>query len=206
MLQKLGKYKHLLVSLVIICFGTAITSCEYLQYLARKTDKLNTAINTDTALSERVITPATQVLIREKYALCEAYHLSCLWEHIPTGLVRTGFNQLTEEKLRSKYTEEDGWKVIWQKNRVILELHQEGLCPEHSAQWHLLSDASGEKVAVYAGPAEVGQACGEPAKITEIFLNKLPVNLQQKIFAGSWEFLSWEEVIATLDSLGEYMK
>lgn len=206
MLHKLSKYKHLVLSLIIICFGTAITSCEYLHYIARKSEELKKTMKTETAQLEGVITPATQVVIREKFALCEEYHLPCLWEHIPTGLVRTGFNKLTEEKLRSQYAEEDGWRVIWQKDKVILQLNQEGLCPEHSKQWHLLSDASGKKVAVYAGPAEVGRGCGDPAKVTEIYLDKLPANLQQKIRAGSWEFLSWEELIATLDSLGEYMK
>lgn len=203
----LRRYKHLLVSLVLICFGSAITSCEYLNYLARKNEQSKNLGSTETATPlQQVITPSTQVIIREKYVLCSAYRLSCLWEHLPTGMVRAGFNQLTEAQLREKYAEEDGWRIIWEKKRVVLELQQEGLCPEHSKQWHFFSDERGEKVLVYPGPAEVGRAGGEPARVTGILLARLPEGLQQKIQCGTWEFFSWEEVIVTLDSLAEYMR
>lgn len=202
----LRRYKHLLVFLVLICFGSAITSCEYLHYLERKKQESNNLGATETVTALQQITPSTQVIIREKYALCTAHRLSCLWEHLPTGMVRAGFNQLTEEQLREKYAEDDGWRIVWQKNRVILELQQQGFCPEHSKQWHLLSDEQGERVLVYPGPAEAGRAGEASARVTEILIERLPEKFQQKIHSGTWEFFSWEEVIATLDSLAEYMR
>ncbi|MGI6533526.1 MAG: hypothetical protein ACOX23_02735 [Peptococcia bacterium] len=202
----LSRYKHLSLLLVLLAIGCAIGTCTYWQYFAGtggQAEKERSALTESGA--EQVITPETKLLLRENYALCLAHNLACGRERVPTGMVRDGFNQLTIRQLRKKYKAEAGWKVYWQKDKVVLELCREGLCPEHRKYWHLQSDDSGKWVAVYPGPAKVGRS-GGAVKVTEIHLHQLPPDLQQEIVNGAWEFLSWEEVIATLDSLGEYIR
>ena len=118
-------------------------------------------------------------------------------------MVRAGFNQLTEAQLREKYAEEDGWRIIWEKKRVVLELQQEGLCPEHSKQWHFFSDERA-KMWLYPGPAEVGRRRGTGQGDRDI-AGEFAGRFAAKIQSGTWEFFLGRSN-RYLDSLDEYMR
>lgn len=197
----LSKYKHLFITLFLIAVGSALATYQYIIYLSEEETKEQEP--TALSLSSMVITPKTEIIIKEKHALCQKYGLVCGAEQKIEGTVRAKYNNLTQDALKKKHPEVAGWHVYWQKNQVVLEQILEGICPEHSNCWHLSDDNIGEKLAVYLGPSAVGRE-GEIIMVTDIYLDNLPADLQKKIREGVIEFFDWEELIAMLDSLAEY--
>lgn len=197
----LSKYKHLLITLVLIGLGSALASYEYIVFFSQVKEENEST--TATSSSRLVITPKTELIIREIYSLCQKYGLECGTKKRIEGSVRTRFNNLTEKELKKEYPEAGGWNISWQKSQVVLEQVREGLCPEHSSRWHLSYNDAKEKIAVYLGPSALGRE-SETIMVTDINLDSLPADLRNKITEGLMEFFDWEELIATLDSLTEY--
>lgn len=153
---------------------------------------------------QQVIKPSTNVYLHEQYDLCQKYNLACINKTKLTGLTRLDLNGFSLKELEEIYPKTAGWDIQWQdKNMVILRHLKPGLCPEHRKRWHLYPDESGERIAVYLGPSAV-EIEGGLIQRTYIKIDNLPLKLQEKIINGSMEFIKWEDLIATLDSLDEF--
>lgn len=164
----------------------------------------NQEVNSLSSLQQK-ITPETRVYLLEGYEICEKYQIGCSNKIVLEGRARSSLNGLTLKKLINLYPEDAGWKISWDKQEVIISRLQQGMCPEHQQRWHLEVDETGEKVAIYIGPPQVGKE-GGLVRVTNIEITNLPKELQERIVDGVIEFLTWEELIGTLDSLAEYMK
>jgi len=194
------KYRHLLMWLVFASFLGFITVYHYMTTLPEGQDEPeNLIVGSDI---QKTIDPETKVFLSEQYALCEKHRLPCRNESPLEGAARMELNDLNLNDVVKKYPEEAGWKIIWEDKKLVLQQEQPGLCPEHKNRWHLAADQTGKKVAVYVGPPQVGVE-GGLIKTTDIAIDKLPLDLRSKITARYFEFLTWDDLIATLDSLSE---
>lgn len=193
------KYKNLSLWLCFAAFLSFITFYHYMTLLPQeqKTEKATTL-----PTGPVVVTPDSRIYLQERYVLCDKYGLGCGSMTLLEGAARSDLNNLTEQELIQKYPPKAGWKVTWEGKQVILQQLVPGICPEHSERWHLGADEHGY-VGVYLGPSVMGKEGGEVKK-TAVPLKKLPDDIQERIVKGSMEFLDWNDVIATLDSLNEY--
>lgn len=200
--MRISKYRYLYLSLFLVSLVSALVAYYYTTLLPGSGEKPEEAVVIP-PIKQQVIHAGTSVYLREQYALCSKYNLGCDTEKLIDGAARNEFNNMTYTELEAKYPESANWKIKWELNKIVIEKIQPGLCPEHKERWHLEPDETGEKVAAYVGPVEVGKEGGLVHK-TDIMLSSLPLEIQDKIRAGKLEFINWEELIATLDSLDEY--
>lgn len=111
----------------------------------------------------------------------------------------TLLNELDKMELHTRYPAEAGWDINYKGNTVKLVQRVEGFCPIDKEIRHL-----GVKegfLTIFIGPAYLD---GPIKKITNIRIDSLPVELQQKIYNRSLEFSSEAELLEALDSLDEY--
>lgn len=193
------KYRHLLMWFVFVFLLGFCTVYHYTASLPEETTPQDQAVET---VLQKEVTSETRVYLRELYALCQKYSLACYNETLLEGAARLAMNGLALNDLMEKYPEEAGWEVIWGDRRLSLQQKLPGLCPRHKERWHLAADDTGEKVAVYLGPPQVGLE-GGVVRVTEIRIDRLTVELQEKIAGRYFEFITWDDLIATLDSLSE---
>ena len=199
--MRINKYRYLYLSLILVSLISAFVAYCY-TVLLPETGRKQEAVLIPPVI-QQVIHAGTAVYLREQYALCAKYNLGCDTIKLIDGAARNELNNMTNMDLEVKYPESANWRIKWEQNKVVIEKVQPGLCPDHKERWHIEPDEKGEKIAVYIGPVEVGKEGGLAHK-TDIMLNRLPLEIQDKIRAGKMEFINWEELIATLDSLDEY--
>jgi hypothetical protein len=156
----------------------------------------------DLSTKEKIVNSETEVYLREIYTICEEYELGCNNESMITGSARAVLDNISEEELKLKYPKEAGWEVIWHGNKLILQQAHNGLCLLHQERWHLAPDENDKMVVVYLGPSQIGEA-GGIVQETNILLEELPLGLQERIKNRTMEFIKWDELIGTLDSLDE---
>lgn len=200
--MKLLKYKHILLSFLFIMLISFITFYRYMTSLPQENNAIKPKQTIVLTNGNQIVQPETKVYIRERYEICEEYALNCDNESIFSGPARANLDNITLEELKQKYPEDAGWEVIWQDNKVVLQQSHQGLCPLHQKRWHLGLDETGKKVVVYMGPSKIGDV-GGIVKETNIIFDELPLGLQEKIRENSMEFVEWDELIGTLDSLDE---
>lgn len=200
--MKLLKYKHILLSFLFIMLISFITFYRYMTSLPQENNAIKPKQTIVLTNENQIVQPETKVYIRERYTICEEHGLNCENESILSGPARANLDNITLEELKQKYPEDAGWEVIWQNNKVVLQQSHQGLCPLHQKRWHLGLDETRKKVVVYMGPSKIGNA-GGIVKETNIIFAELPLGLQEKIQENSMEFIEWDELIGTLDSLDE---
>ncbi len=199
----MNKYKHIYITLALVAFVSFGFVYYYMTLLNpgpeghKKTAVIPPA--------QQTVTNNTKVYLLEQHEICKKYNLQCGTEVLLTGTARVDLNNLTKQELLAKYPQDAGWEISWMQEKIIIQHSLPGLCKEHSKRWHLRSDEKGEMVAVYLGPAQIKRAGGIVQK-TNIRIKDLPTKLREKIETGKLEFLSWEELIGTLDSLDEYIR
>lgn len=195
------KYKHIFLWMILASFVSFLSVYHYMSVLTEDSNPQEKTVIVPPV--QQRIEANTKVYLRERYELCRQFKLDCGNESLLKGTARADLNNLTKKELDNKYPPEAGWQVIWQGHKVVFEKTEEGLCPEHKNRWHLALDETGEWIAIYYGPSEIGIA-GGLIKRTEIRAEDLPGEIQDRIINGNMEFLNWEDLIATLDSLEEY--
>ncbi|PKM87746.1 MAG: hypothetical protein CVU87_09010 [Firmicutes bacterium HGW-Firmicutes-12] len=200
--MNLMKYKHILLLFAFIALLSFITFYRYMTLLPHENSVSKPKQTIDLFTEEKTVSSETEVYLREIYTICEEYDLGCKNETIIKGSARAVLDNISEEELKLKYPIEAGWEVIWQGNKVILQQAHSGLCLLHRERWHLAPDDSDSKVVVYLGPSEIGTS-GGIVQETNILLEELPFELQDRIRNRTMEFIKWDELIGTLDSLDE---
>jgi len=153
----------------------------------------------------KMVDTQTNVYLVENYNLCSKLGLACRNETLLAGNARQDLTNKLESELAAIYPTQAGWTITWQGTSLYLEQSLPGLCPEHKKRWHLGLSPGGDKVAVYLGPAAVGIE-GGLVKETDLKVGMLPADTQQRVVDRAFEFLDWEDLIATLDSLEEYVE
>jgi len=195
------RYRHIFIWLGLVAFISFLAVYIYMIRLPVDAKNAENVFVTQKDMRKAVV-PEDEIVLREWYAICQKYQFSCSSEKRLEGVAREELNNLTQAELQSKFPEAANWKIIWKENRIVLEHTEPGLCPQHQKRWHLLADETGQKVAVFLGPSAIGKE-GGLVNLTDININGLPPKLQEKIRNGSMEFLDWDNLIATLDSLAE---
>lgn len=195
------RYKHLIKLILLASFVTFLAV--YFYMIPPESEK--TPQTTIVTPPKKIIEVGTNVYISESYTLCKKIGLSCQTETLLTGDARQELANKTESELVTIYPTSAGWNLTWQGSHLYLEQTIPGLCPDHQKRWHLGLSSGGDKVTVYLGPAAVGIE-GGIVKETDLQLATLPADIQERIVNRAIEFLDWEELIATLDSLEEYVE
>lgn len=148
------------------------------------------------------VTEKTAVYLQDGYDLCHEAHLDCSEPSILKGSARQKLNGLNYNEITDMYPKGENWSVDTDSQNATILIHRlrEGLCPLHSSYYHF--EAVSGNIAAYYGPAAVGKAAGL-AFDTGISLDLLPEALTNKILLGQWEFKSWDELQAVIDTLDE---
>ncbi|WP_227765820.1 hypothetical protein [Zhaonella formicivorans] len=102
-------------------------------------------------------------------------------------------------ELKIQFPSEEGWSIESNLNSVRIERRIDELCPEDAEKRHLA--AAGEFLAVFKGPVGVN---GGLERITDIRIQSLPAEWQEKVYRGLLDFSSEAELLEALDSLDEY--
>lgn len=104
-----------------------------------------------------------------------------------------------EIDLGSEYPEDAGWNVVIEGESIKLIQKLEGLCPkDEGVRW--LGVQKGF-LAIFQGPAYLD---GPLLKITDIKVEGLPLEWQEKVYNKTLEFSTEFELLEALDSLDEY--
>lgn len=193
------RYKHLISLMLLVFFATLLGVYWYMTPPEAEKEPQTTVVSPP----KKIVESSTQVYLAEYYALCKKQGFACRTEILLSGEPREALTNKTQAEIEERYPAEAGWTVDWTGSRLVLEQVKPGLCPEHQKRWHLGVSPGGDMVAVYLGPAAVGSE-GGLVRETHLKLEMLPQDVQQRVRNGTFEFLNWDDVIATLDSLVEY--
>ncbi len=141
---------------------------------------------------EPLIKSTTIVRQENKYTACgdvEVYY---------QGPAKRDLIGLDENRLRMKYTRQDGWSVVVQGDEVVITRQIEGLCGMHREYRHLgINDG---QLAVYQGP--LGHDEILLRKETNININLLPESFMDKLKkANSFANLSADEKLDLQNTL-----
>ncbi len=196
----LKQYKHLYIWFVMVAFLSFFTVYIYMSVTAG--DKEENIEQTVVTEMKKSILPEMKVYLREQYEICKEHGLSCWEDTLLQGAARRELDNLSESEVLARYPEAAGWKVLWQKDSLVLVRIKTGLCPLHQKMWHLEVDEDGRYIEIYSGPSAVGKD-GGLYRQTGIEIAKLPAEIQNKIREGLFEFISWDELVAILDSFSE---
>lgn len=140
-----------------------------------------------------------QVIFLQGYDVCMKHNLDCLQPlEAPEDI---DLSQITQADIEKRYPKPQ-WVVRANGPDWEIIQCQQGLCSVHQKIAHLGANATGEYLAVYKGPAEVGTD-GGVWQVTDIAIAKLAENVRQDVLAGTLEIYSEEELIGLLDGLSE---
>lgn len=103
------------------------------------------------------------------------------------------------EEVKMMYTVDNGYQVSMQEKTVIIRQILNDWCPEDKEKYRL-KDFNGQ-VAVYKGPDRANDVL---IKVTSIPMERLPINIQNAINSGEYEYSSEESLNDALENLDEY--
>lgn len=130
----------------------------------------------------------------------ELYKLYSICDHlIKQTEYEINLNGLKELDLFNKYSEDAGWKIAIEDENIRLTQKIDGLCPKDGNARYL--GVQNGFLSIYQGPAFLE---GPLVKITDIQVDNLPLEWQEKVYNKTLEFSNESELLEALDSLDEY--
>ncbi|HZK43969.1 MAG TPA: hypothetical protein VFC73_06735 [Syntrophomonadaceae bacterium] len=140
-----------------------------------------------------LINEDTQIIYEQRFTKCDHTIISQFDD-------RQNLEGKSIEQIRQIYTVENGYKIEFDDS--ILVIHQEinDWC-DNDKEKYRLKDYQG-RVAIYKGPDIENDIL---QKVTNIYMNSLPGELQEKIRQGKWEFKDNESINDALENLDEYL-
>lgn len=139
---------------------------------------------------------------KEQYALCAMYQLDCKATPMTVDeSVEAQIKQFTLHELAEVYPLPE-WEIKERDTEVTIMHNLEGLCDVHRSIYHLGSNATGQYVAVYYGPSDVGEDAGT-FLVTDVPVSRLSTEQKAALSAGEYEYRSQDDLIAMLDNLSE---
>ncbi|MDD3894408.1 MAG: hypothetical protein PHU36_05240 [Syntrophomonadaceae bacterium] len=105
----------------------------------------------------------------------------------------------TLTEIKKLYRADNGFKVFWENQTLIIHQRIDDWTPEDKAELRL--QVFQDRVAVYQGPDEDNDTL---LKITGIVFSRLPIQIQQDIEAGKYEFADEQSLNDALENLDEY--
>ena len=155
----------------------------------------NTSANTEPQ-------PSRQFAWEEQYELCALYALGCKAKPMEVeGSVEAQLQPLSLSELADLYPLPE-WNIREQEHVVTIQHNLAGLCSKHRSVYHLDGNETGQYLAVYYGPSNVGTAAGA-FLVTDVLLSKLSPDQLVELYAGDYEYYSQDELIAVLDNFSE---
>lgn len=141
-------------------------------------------------------------LWKEQHTLCALYQLDCSAVSVSVDeSVEAQIKNFTFEELAEVYPLPE-WSLQEVDNEVTITHNLEGLCEAHRSMYHLGSNETGQYVAVYYGPSDVGSSAGA-FLVTDISLSRLSAEQIAALQAGNYEYHSQDDLIAMLDNFSE---
>ncbi|NMA02306.1 MAG: hypothetical protein GX923_07050 [Clostridia bacterium] len=199
-----NKYKYIYMGLLIVFLASGALSF-YLAYKPDPQEKPEMQITKPMENSGFKITEDTQIEYSQDYRVCRKYNLNCgLFPLVVDDGERDQIVNLTVEEIKTIYPEEHWLIETKNQNNLLIIKKNQGLCPNHKKVWHLGENRNKDYIAIYYGPKIVG-VDGGIARVTEIPIKNLPTGYQEKIRNHAIEFYQEDEMIATLDSLSEFL-
>lgn len=139
---------------------------------------------------------------KQQYTLCTLYHLDCSAEPMPVEeSVEAQIKTFTFEELAEVYPLPE-WKLQEVDNEITITHNLDGLCETHRNIYHLGSNETGQYIAVYYGPSDVGSAAGA-FLVTDVLLSRLSAEQIAALYDGDYEYRSQDDLIAMLDNFSE---
>jgi len=105
----------------------------------------------------------------------------------------------TLTEIRQQYRAENGFRIIWQNQALIIHQRIDDWSPEDKAKLRL--KVYQERVAVYKGPDRQNDTL---LRVTGIKYSGLPVQIQQAIQTGQYEFANEQALNDALENMDEY--
>lgn len=199
-----NKYKYIYLGLFLVFLVSGALSF-YMAYNPNPQEKPEIQITKPMESLGFKITEETQIEYGQEYQVCRKYNLNCgVYPLAVDDGERDQIINLTVEEIREIYPEEDWLIKEKDKDNLLITKKNQGLCPDHKKVWHLGENNSQDYLAVYYGPKIVG-VDGGIARVTEIPLKNLSPEYQNRVRNHTIEFYNEDEMIATLDSLSEYL-
>jgi len=105
----------------------------------------------------------------------------------------------TLAEIRQQYTAANGFRIIWQNQALIVHQRIDDWSPEDKAKLRL--KVYQDRVAVYQGPDRENDTL---LRVTGIKCSRLPVQVQQEIQTGQYEFANKQALNDALENMDEY--
>jgi len=199
-----NKYKYIYFGLLLVFLISGGLSF-YWAVNSQPQDKPRISVMQEPTKEIYKISKETKVIYQEKYSTCVKYDLNCsVKENELIGEKRDHLNGLTLEEIKKLYSIEENKTINTDVNAIYIISWKEGICSEHKNILHLGVNDTDNFVTVYYGPGKIKDE-GGIYKVTEIPINDLPPQYQDKVKAHTIEFYQEEELIATLDSFSEFL-
>jgi len=113
----------------------------------------------------------------------------------PAGLLG-----LTVEQVKQKYSQENGFRVVYENGSLLIHQVINDWSPEDKLKCRLKSYKG--FVAIYQGPNQENDTL---LRVTAIRTETLPAHIQEAINTGKYEFVSEAELNDALENLDEYL-
>lgn len=183
--------KGMVVTVLLVSFfsGWGISSL-WERYNAGKTDqKPVTVSRTD----YETINKDSQIVYEQKFIRCGHVVISEFPEKDKL------FGQTLPE-LQRVYNRSNGFQLSMQGTALVIRQEVDDWCPQDKNMYRL-KEYQG-RVAIYQGPDADNDAL---LRVTNLQIDLLPEEVQQKIRAGSYQFISDQELNDVLENFDEYL-
>lgn len=140
-----------------------------------------------------IVDENTQIIYEEKYIKCG--HLI-----IKEFKERENIEGKNIEQIRQVYTKANNYKIEYDNNTLVIHREINDWCQEDKKRCRV-KEYQG-RIAIYQGPDPENDIL---LRVTSIFMNSLPNELQDKIRAGEWEFKDIDTLNDALENLDEYL-
>ena len=183
------------ISSHIFCFSAALT------YLILDIQNMAEQEENISLVNSEAVVPLTFIW-QERYEVCQLYKLDCKPQKIDgEEAAEQVLAGLELEEIANQYPLPE-WSVAADKQNIILTKNLAGICPKHKKVYHFGRNSTGEYLAVFYGPHQVGNAAGTYL-LTDIVWQQISRAEQEKILQGVYEFYWHEDMITALDSFSE---
>ncbi len=141
---------------------------------------------------EKVFDSDSQIVFEQKYQRCGHVVVSDF-------AYREEIAGKTLEEIRKLFRPENGYSINMEDDTLLIHQLVDDWCPQDKEKCRLKEYRS--RVAVYKGPDKDNDSL---EKLTGIFMNSLPEDIQKAIRDGQYEFKDEESLNDALENLDEY--
>lgn len=137
--------------------------------------------------------------LAKNWSMVEILRHYTLCDHTTREEFYIDISQHNLAQLQAIYPAQEGWSLRQDPEGIRFSQELAELCPDDEKKRHLA--VVGDYLAVFKGPVGVK---GFLERITDIRIDSLPMEWQEKVYEGLLTFADEAELLEALDSLDEY--